>query len=208
VEVISVQVLGPALQREVLETFLTRVPGVKVVEEGAAVTLLAGREWQAELESIRGGCGGGERRGVVLVVDDEAEVVRAARQGAEVLVTWQDSGAVLCQGVRAAARAEPYCAPRLAGTLVRSLRASLTSPAGAEDPIAQCAALTRRELEVALEAAHRLTNEEIGRRLHTSAETVKTHLQNIREKLGISHKNELSRFLPVLRALSERRANG
>jgi ATP/maltotriose-dependent transcriptional regulator MalT len=50
--------------------------------------------------------------------------------------------------------------------------------------------LSRREQEVLQLAAEGFQNEEIGRRLFISSKTVKTHLQNIYEKLGVSSRTE------------------
>ena len=57
---------------------------------------------------------------------------------------------------------------------------------------------TRRELEVLAEVARGLSNVEIGRSLHISEATVKTHLVRVFEKLGVS-----DRTAAVTTALSQ-----
>jgi DNA-binding NarL/FixJ family response regulator len=52
--------------------------------------------------------------------------------------------------------------------------------------------LTSRELEVALLVAEGLSNKEIARRLDRSEGTVKIHLHNIYEKLGVRNRTSLA----------------
>jgi len=54
------------------------------------------------------------------------------------------------------------------------------------------ALLTERENEIARLAAQGLSNKEIGKRLYISANTVKTHLKSVFEKLGINSRRLLS----------------
>jgi DNA-binding NarL/FixJ family response regulator len=52
--------------------------------------------------------------------------------------------------------------------------------------------LTARELEVAVLVAEGLSNKEIARRLDRSEGTVKIHLHNIYEKLGVRNRTSLA----------------
>lgn len=53
--------------------------------------------------------------------------------------------------------------------------------------------LTEREMEVLLLAARGLTNHEIGSRLYVSETTVKRHLANIYQKMGVTSRREAAR---------------
>lgn len=50
--------------------------------------------------------------------------------------------------------------------------------------------LTDREIDVLTEAAHGLTNKQIGQRLFISDRTVQGHLQSVYQKLGVSTRTE------------------
>jgi DNA-binding CsgD family transcriptional regulator len=62
-------------------------------------------------------------------------------------------------------------------------------------PTRQEIPLTARELEVARLAAADLTSEAIGMRLGISPRTVKTHLRNIYERVGVHSRLGLSQYL-------------
>ncbi|HYQ84578.1 MAG TPA: LuxR C-terminal-related transcriptional regulator, partial [Rubrobacter sp.] len=59
-------------------------------------------------------------------------------------------------------------------------------------------ALSGREAEILMAAARALSNREIAERLHLSETTVKRHLSNVYEKLGVHTRAEAAR-----KALSE-----
>jgi two-component system nitrate/nitrite response regulator NarL len=67
-----------------------------------------------------------------------------------------------------------------------ALRQKLTLSARAHD------SLTTRERQIMLVLAKGLTNKEIARRLRLTEGTVKVHLHNIYQKLGISNRTALA----------------
>lgn len=58
-------------------------------------------------------------------------------------------------------------------------------PEPADKKPKQLESLTEREVEVLREIAHGYTNQEIGKRLHVSETTVKTHVAHLLDKLEL-----------------------
>jgi DNA-binding NarL/FixJ family response regulator len=62
----------------------------------------------------------------------------------------------------------------------------------AKDEVAQ--ALSPREIEIVKQVAAGLHNMEIGKKLFISEGTVKIHLHNIYQKLGVDSRTKLARY--------------
>jgi two-component system nitrate/nitrite response regulator NarL len=81
-------------------------------------------------------------------------------------------------------------------------RASETPPQGLKDfpwlaetePRPRTFGLTKRELEIVATVAAGYTNKEIARKLVISEDTVKHHVTNIFDKLGVYNRLELTLF--------------
>jgi DNA-binding NarL/FixJ family response regulator len=93
----------------------------------------------------------------------------------------------LLRAVESVAKGTPYVDPVLAGTLA-------ASTIGNKSP-----QLTQRERDVLRLLADGLSNEEIGKQLFISAETVRTHIRKAMEKLGAE-----TRTQAVARALRDK----
>jgi DNA-binding NarL/FixJ family response regulator len=80
----------------------------------------------------------------------------------------------------------------MAGQLVfpRAARQWLRAPSRATPPVE----LSARELDVLALIAEGLSNGEITRCLHISSNTVKFHLQNIYQRLGVGNRTEAARW--------------
>ena len=112
---------------------------------------------------------------VLTTYESDADILRAVEAGAAGYLL-KDAGRVdLVMAIRAAARGETVLAPSVATRLVNRMR----RPAPADS-------LSPRELEVLRLVAKGLSNGEIGRELHISEATVKTHLLRTFAKLGVS----------------------
>ena len=114
---------------------------------------------------------------VLTTYDSDAEILRAVEAGAAGYLLKDTPRAVLADRVRAAARGETVLAPAVAGRLLGRMRA---------EPPPRAEQLTARETQVLALVARGLTNADIGRELHLSEATVKTHLLRTCAKLGVS----------------------
>ena len=117
-------------------------------------------------------------RAVVVVLttyETDADILRAVEAGASGYLLKDASRAELANAIRSAARGETVLAPAVAGRLVNQVR----RPTAA-------VSLSAREVEVLALVAKGRTNAEIGRALHISEATVKTHLLRAFGKLDVS----------------------
>jgi DNA-binding NarL/FixJ family response regulator len=111
---------------------------------------------------------------VLTTYETDADILRAVEAGASGYLLKDASRADLAGAIRAAARGETVLAPSVAGRLVNQVRRPATQT------------LSAREVEVLALVAKGQTNAEIGRSLHISEATVKTHLLRSFGKLGVS----------------------
>ncbi|KJY41821.1 LuxR family transcriptional regulator [Streptomyces sp. NRRL B-1568] len=110
---------------------------------------------------------------ILTTYDTDANIVRAVEAGAAGYLLKDATPDALAAAIRAAAEGETVLPPLIAAKLVNHMR----TPAPEK--------LTTRELDVLRLVARGLTNAGIGRRLHISETTVKTHLVRVFAKLDV-----------------------
>jgi len=108
---------------------------------------------------------------------ESAFVFQALAAGARAFVSKDADRADVCDAILAVADGRVVIPPGLQPGLAEQIKAH----AGDESP-----ALSLREREVLALIADGASAPEIGRRLHLSTGTVKTHLQHLYEKLGVN----------------------
>ena len=111
---------------------------------------------------------------VLTTYDSDADIVRAIEAGATGYLLKDAPRDELFRAIRAAARGESTLSPTVASRLMSRMRAP------AEEN------LSAREIEVLQLVARGSSNREIGKQLHISTATVKTHLIHIYDKLGVN----------------------
>lgn len=120
------------------------------------------------------------------VHDHDAAIVAAAEIGVAGFVTREESLDHLVAVVTSAARGELACSPRVAAVLLRRV-ATLAAVNGAWVERPQ---LTPREREIVRLLERGLSNKEIASLLHIAVATVKNHVHNALEKLGVHNRRD------------------
>jgi DNA-binding NarL/FixJ family response regulator len=129
-------------------------------------------------------CGRDEApRVVILSYSSEPErIVDAVRSGAAAWVGKNESLQHLLKVIRGVASGETWLPPAEVGPVLQVL---MQDQDRRRDNDRLLAALTPRELEVLACLAEGAGRREVAERLHLSANTVRTHLQNLMAKLGV-----------------------
>jgi two-component system, NarL family, nitrate/nitrite response regulator NarL len=120
---------------------------------------------------------------------EKPDLLQALELGARGLVLKESTTAVLLKGIRGVMTGHYWVGRAIVSDLVEVLRRHATA-AGPK----QSFGLTARELEVVAAVVAAYSNKEIADRLQISHKTVKHHLTNIFDKLGVSNRLELALF--------------
>ena len=126
---------------------------------------------------------------VVLLTGSESEddLLRALKTGARGYIVKDTPFPTLVESIKAVVDGGATLSPQMAGKLFDVCRQLLRHQ---ELLQARRLTLTGRELEVLQLVARGLTSREIGRDLFISENTVKNHIRNILDKLGLHSRNE------------------
>jgi DNA-binding NarL/FixJ family response regulator len=120
---------------------------------------------------------------ILLSYSSEAErIVDSVHAGAVAWVRKDESLEHLLRVIRGVAQGETWLPPAEAGHVLRLLMAERQQQ---QDNDGLLAALTPRKREVLACLAEGAGRQEVAARLHLSANTVRTHLQNLMAKLGV-----------------------
>ena len=118
--------------------------------------------------------------------EDETQVLSCAQIGIAGYVTRDGSLEDVISAIRAAARGEVHCSPKVAGSLFRRIAALST-----ERPLRSGnGALTAREAQILKLIQEGMSNKMISRTLGIELPTVKNHVHSILVKLGIHRRAE------------------
>ena len=127
---------------------------------------------------------------MITTSEDEKDLVAALRAGAKGYLLKDAPAEQIVDGIRAVNAGESLLSPALTSTLL----AEFTALVGAEEDQDPGASLTEREREVLAVLGEGCTNKEIAARLFISENTVKNHVHNLLEKLGLHSRTEAALF--------------
>jgi two-component system, NarL family, nitrate/nitrite response regulator NarL len=126
---------------------------------------------------------------VLTAAEDDRDVVRAMRLGARGVVLKQSASDLLLKSIRKVYDGEIWLDNRMTAEVIDAFKKSSESGQRREKPL-----LSDREKEIVQLVAQGFRNREIGEKLFISEQTVKNHLHNIFDKLGVSDRLELALY--------------
>jgi two-component system, NarL family, nitrate/nitrite response regulator NarL len=126
---------------------------------------------------------------VLTAAEDDRDVVRAMRLGARGVVLKQSASDLLVKAIHKVADGEIWLDNRMTAEVIDAFKKSSESGQRREKPL-----LSEREKEIVQLVAQGFRNREIGEKLFISEQTVKNHLHNIFDKLGVSDRLELALY--------------
>jgi DNA-binding NarL/FixJ family response regulator len=138
---------------------------------------------------------------VITTFDLDEYVYAALRSGARGFLLKNAGPVLLAEAVHAAARGDALIDPNVTVRLIEAFAGAAaatsaspgsSSPSGPSGPAQPSSPLTDREEDVLAAVARGLGNDEIGRELHISLSTVKTHIASLMAKLGARNRVELA----------------
>jgi two-component system nitrate/nitrite response regulator NarL len=132
--------------------------------------------------------------------EDETQVLSCAQIGIAGYVTRDGSVDDVIAAIKAAARGEVHCSPKIAGSLFRRIAALSSERARGTSP----SLLTAREAQILKLLQQGMSNKMISRALGIELPTVKNHVHSILAKLRIHRRAEAISLLYKLDAHDER----
>jgi DNA-binding NarL/FixJ family response regulator len=137
-----------------------------------------------------GGTESAVRTIVLTASESERDYVETVRRGARGIVLKQAASERLLEGIRKVHQGEIWIDQRVASEVMKAV----SSPGAAPAVRGEKSLLTPREKEIVSRVTQGLRNKEIAEKLSISEQTVKNHLQNIYDKLGVSDRLELALY--------------
>jgi two-component system, NarL family, nitrate/nitrite response regulator NarL len=120
----------------------------------------------------------------------ESDIIACAEAGVAACVTREASFAELVATIERVGSGESLCSPQVAAVLLR--RVAMLAAEHGGDP---AASLTSREREILELIDEGLSNKQIAQRLCIEVPTVKNHVHNLLEKLGVQSRYEAAALL-------------
>jgi DNA-binding NarL/FixJ family response regulator len=126
---------------------------------------------------------------VLTAAEDDRDLVRVMRLGARGVVLKESAIDLLVKSIHHVHAGEIWLNSRMTAGVINAFSASSKSGARSEKPL-----LSDREMEIVQLVAQDFQNKKIGKKLFISEYTVKNHLHNIFDKLGVSDRLELALY--------------
>jgi DNA-binding NarL/FixJ family response regulator len=155
-----------------LDLAMPRVPGMDALREISAM------EEEVKTKII-----------VLTAAVERIQIVQALQMGARGVVMKEAATQLLMKAIRTVMSGQYWIGREAVGDIVDFMR---TNASGEKPP--RNFGLTKREMEILAAIVAGLSNKEIARRFALSEDTVKHHLTNIFDKVGVASRLELALF--------------
>ena len=126
---------------------------------------------------------------VLTAAEDDRDVIRAMRLGARGVVLKQSATDLLVKSIYRVHAGEIWLDNRITAEVMKAFAKSSDGGPRREKPL-----LSNREKQIVQLVAQGYRNKEMGEKLFISEQTVKNHLHNIFDKLGVSDRLELALY--------------
>jgi two-component system nitrate/nitrite response regulator NarL len=126
---------------------------------------------------------------VLTAAVERLEIVQALQLGARGVVMKEAATQLLMKAIRTVMAGQYWVGREAVGDIVDFMR---TNPSGEKAP--RNYGLTKREMDILTTIVAGLSNKEIARKFTLSEDTVKHHLTNIFDKVGVASRLELALF--------------
>jgi len=138
---------------------------------------------------------------VLTASDDKNEFVQAMKLGTSGIVLKQTATDLLIKSIRKVHAGEIWLDSHTTAAVIRQFVSGEETPVPAAAPMAHAAPrererspLSQREREIVALVAQGFKNKEMAEKMFISEQTVKNHLHNIFDKLGVSDRLELALY--------------
>ncbi len=129
---------------------------------------------------------------VITASEDKNEFVQAMKLGCSGIVLKQTSPELIVKSIRKVHAGEIWLDSNTTAAVMRQFASQ--QEAGAGGRVRERAPLSQRELEIVALVAQGYKNKEMAEKMFISEQTVKNHLHNIFDKLGVSDRLELALY--------------
>ena len=134
---------------------------------------------------------------VLTASDDKNEFVQAMKLGTSGIVLKQTATELLIKSIRKVHAGEIWLDSHTTAAVIRQFVAADEAPAVSAQPAPrdrERSPLSQREREIVALVAQGFKNKEMAEKMFISEQTVKNHLHNIFDKLGVSDRLELALY--------------
>ena len=212
-----------SLSRDALTALLTNEPDFDVIGEAGDIdtvsriaiaaapdvllldTALAGDDGVAVLNML--GAHAPTVRTLLLVNRlDETAALRWLKAGARGMIERRESAAMLCRAIRSVMHGEHWMDRSTFAMIIEAMRRLPATTAAPVNPPPPTFNLTKRELDVVAGIVAGESNREMAARLAIREDTVKHHLSNVFDKVGVFSRLELAVFAMNHRLVADEEA--